>query len=232
MSRILVIEDERALCRVLCDNFAFEGYEIIVAEDGPSGYSKAITEKPDVVILDLMLPRMSGYDVCRKLRADGVNTPILMLTARGEEADRIAGLDLGADDYVTKPFSLGELGARVRALLRRAGRLRAMPDKLQIEGIEIDFNAYEAVKNGIPLELTRKEFQLLRLLASRAGQAVTRDEILNEVWGEETYVTNRTVDTHVANVRAKVERDPRHPRHVLTVHGIGYRWNARNSTNR
>jgi DNA-binding response OmpR family regulator len=230
MSRILIIEDEQQLCRALCDNFAFEGYEVIVAGDGASGYSKATAEKPDVVILDLMLPRMSGYDVCRKLRADGVNTPILMLTARGEEADRIAGLDLGADDYVTKPFSLGELGARVRALLRRAGRLRAMPDKLQLEGIVIDFAAYEAHKDGIPLELTRKEFQLLRLLAARSGQAVTRDELLIEVWGEETYVTNRTVDTHVANLRAKIERDPRHPRRLLTVHGIGYRWDEQNST--
>ena len=228
MSRILIIEDEQPLRRALSDNFTFEGYDVIAAEDGPSGYSKATREKPDLVILDLMLPRMSGYDVCRRLRADGVITPILMLTARGEEADRIAGLDLGADDYVTKPFSIGELGARVRALLRRAGRLRAMPANLQLEGIEIDFNAYEARKDGASLDLTRKEFQLLRLLVSRSGQAVTRDELLNEVWGEETHVTNRTVDTHVANLRAKVERDPRHPRHLLTVHGIGYRWDGGN----
>lgn len=226
MSRILIIEDELPLRRALTDNFAFEGYEVIAAEDGPAGYSKAITEEPDLVILDLMLPRMSGYEVCRRLRAGGVTTPILMLTARGEEADRIAGLDLGADDYVTKPFSLGELGARVRALLRRAGRLRTMPDKLRLEGIEIDFRAYEARKDGGPLDLTRKEFHLLRLLVSRSGQAVTRDELLSEVWGQETHVTNRTVDTHVANLRSKLERDPRHPRHLITVHGIGYRWDA------
>jgi len=226
MSRILIIEDEQPLRRALTDNFAFEGYDVIAAEDGPSGYAKATSEKPDLVILDLMLPRMSGYDVCRKLRADGVTTPILMLTARGEEADRIAGLDIGADDYVTKPFSLGELGARVRALLRRAGRLRTMPDKLHLEGIEIDFSAYEAHKDGAPLELTRKEFQLLRLLVSRSGQAVTRDELLNEVWGQETHVTNRTVDTHVANLRSKLERDSRRPEHIATVHGIGYRWDA------
>jgi DNA-binding response OmpR family regulator len=226
MSRILIIEDEQPLRRALTDNFAFEGYDVIAAEDGPSGYSKATSEKPDVVILDLMLPRMSGYDVCRRLRADGVTTPILMLTARGEEADRIAGLDLGADDYVTKPFSLGELGARVRALLRRAGRLRTLPDRLHLEGLEIDFNAYEARKDGAPLDLTRKQYQLLRLLVSRSGQAVTRDELLGEVWGQETYVTNRTVDTHVANLRSKLESDPRHPRHLVTVHGIGYRWDA------
>lgn len=226
MSRILIIEDEQPLRRALSDNFTFEGYEVITAEDGPSGYSKATNERPDVVILDLMLPRMSGYEVCRKLRAEGVTTPILMLTARGEETDRIAGLDLGADDYVTKPFSLGELGARVRALLRRAGRLQTMPDKLHLEGIEIDFNAYAARKDGAPLDLTRKEYHVLRLLVSRSGQAITRDELLKEVWGQETYVTNRTVDTHVANLRSKLERDLHCPRHLITVHGIGYRWDA------
>ena len=229
MSRILIIEDELPLQRALADNFTFESHEVITASDGQSGYRLAKEEKPDLVILDLMLPRLSGYDVCRRLRAEGISTPILMLTARGEEADRVVGLDLGADDYVTKPFSVRELSARVRALLRRPALLRTLPDDLRLDGIEIDFRAYEATKDGRPLDLTRKEYQLLRLLVSRAGEAVTRDELLNEVWGQETYVTARTVDTHVANLRAKLEREPHHPRWLITVHGVGYRWIAESS---
>jgi DNA-binding response OmpR family regulator len=229
VSRILLIEDELPLQRALTDNFTFERYEVIVAGDGETGYRLAIEKKPDVVILDLMLPRMSGYEVCRKLRAAGVSTPILMLTARGEEADRVVGLDLGADDYVTKPFSLRELSARVRALLRRAAPLRTLPDSLRLSGIDIDFRAYQATRDGAPLELTRKEYHLLCLLVSRAPEAVTRDELLNQVWGEDTHVTERTVDTHVANLRAKIERDPRQPRRLLTVHGVGYRWTAESS---
>jgi DNA-binding response OmpR family regulator len=229
MSRILIIEDELPLQRALADNFAYESYEVLTASDGETGYRMAVESSPDVVILDLMLPRMSGYDVCRKLRADGIATPVLMLTARGEESDRIVGLDLGADDYVTKPFSLRELSARVRALLRRGKQLRSMPDTLRVDDMEVDFRSYESRRGGISLDLTRKEYHLLRLLVSRAGEAVTRDELLNEVWGQETYVTNRTVDTHVANLRAKLERDPRRPQYLVTVHGVGYRWSARTS---
>ncbi len=226
MSRILIIEDELPLQRALADNFNFESYEVITAGDGETGYRLAKESKPDLVILDLMLPRLSGYDVCRKLRGEGIHTPILMLTARGEETDRVVGLDLGADDYVTKPFSVRELSARVRALLRRPAPLRTLPDEWRMDGIEIDFRAYVASKDGLPIDLTRKEFHLLRLLISRTGEAVTRDELLNEVWGEQTYVTERTVDTHIANLRAKLEQDPRRPRHLLTVHGVGYRWVA------
>ena len=229
MSRILIIEDELPLQRALADNFRFESYEVITAADGETGYRLATEGQPDLVILDLMLPRLSGYDVCRKLRAEGLSTPILMLTARGEEADRVVGLDLGADDYVTKPFSVRELSARVRALLRRPAPLKTLPNVVRLDGIEIDFRSYEGTKDGRPLELTRKEVQLLRLLVSRAGEAVTRDELLNEVWGEETYVTARTVDTHVFHLRAKLERDPRHPRRLVTVHGVGYRWIAESS---
>lgn len=224
MSRILIIEDEQPLQRALSDNFLFEAYEVNAASDGETGYRLAREWKPDLVILDLMLPRLSGYDVCRKLRADGVATPILMLTARGEEADRIVGLDLGADDYVSKPFSIRELNARVRALLRRPVAIRGSAEELRFGGVFIDFRKYEATRDGRPLDLTRKEFHLLRLLASRAGDALTRDELLNEVWGEEVFVTARTVDTHIANLRAKLETDPRHPRRLLTVHGVGYRW--------
>jgi len=224
MSRILIIEDETALLRALADNFRFESYEVLTAEDGETGYRLVRDRKPDLLILDLMLPRTSGYDLCRRLRAERVEIPILMLTARGEEADRVVGLDLGADDYVTKPFSMRELSARVRALLRRAQPLRILPDQLRFGEVAIDFRSYEARKGDRVLDLTRKEFQLLRLLVARAGEAVTREDLLDQVWGQESYPTTRTVDTHVANLRVKLEDDPRHPRHLVTVHGVGYRW--------
>ncbi|MBM3744883.1 MAG: response regulator transcription factor [Acidobacteria bacterium] len=224
MSRILIIEDEPALLRALADSFRFESYEVLTAEDGETGYKLLKNHKPDLLVLDLMLPRMSGYDVCRKLRAEGIEIPILMLTARAEEADRVVGLDLGADDYVAKPFSLRELSARVRALLRRAQPPRTLPDELRFDDVAIDFRSWQATKRGRPLDLTRKEFQLLRLLASRAPEVVTRAELLDQVWGQHNYPTTRTVDTHVANLRVKLEHDPRHPRHLVTVHGVGYRW--------
>jgi len=171
-----------------------------------------------------MLPRMSGYEFCRKLRGEGVQTPILMLTARSEEPDRVLGLDLGADDYVTKPFSVRELMARIRALLRRSQPHAEMPDDLRFDDVEIDFRSYEARRGGETIEMTRKEFAILRFLASRAGEVVTRDELLNDVWGYETYATSRTVDNHVAGLRAKLERDASQPEHIKTVHGVGYKF--------
>ena len=223
MSRVLIVEDDPAILRGLADNLRFESYEVLTATDGETGYRLARDQRPDVVVLDLMLPRMSGYEVCRKLRAEGIQTPILMLTARGEEADRILGLDLGADDYVTKPFSIGELLARVRAVLRRAHPLKAMPDELRFADVAIDFRKYEAKKGERVLDLTRKEFGILRFLAARAGDVVTRDDLLNEVWGYESSPTTRTVDTHVASLRAKLGDDPAQPR-LQTVHGVGYKW--------
>jgi len=224
MNRILIVEDEPALLRALADSFRFEAYEVFTAEDGETGLRLVREKNPDLLILDLMLPRMSGYDVCRRLRAEGIEIPILMLTARAEEADRVVGLDLGADDYVAKPFSVRELGARVRALLRRAGRLRSLPDSLHLGEITIDFRAYQARKGERVLDLTRKEFQLLRILVARAPNVVTRDELLDEIWGQDSYPTTRTVDTHIANLRAKLEDDAQPPRHLVTVHGVGYRW--------
>jgi two-component system KDP operon response regulator KdpE len=223
MSRILVIEDERALCRVLCDNFAFEGYEIIVAEDGPSGYSKAITEKPDVVILDLMLPRMSGYDVCRKLRADGVNTPILMLTARGEEADRIAGLDLGADDYVNKPFNVGELLARMRAALRHRMQRKAEAPVTRTGDLEIDSVRHRVLRAGAELKLTPKEFELLSFLAKHPGRVLTHRQILTAVWGPAHTEDTQYLRVYIGQLRQKIEERPDDPRLILTEPGIGYR---------
>jgi DNA-binding response OmpR family regulator len=223
MSRVLVVEDDPAILRGLADNLRFESHEVLTATDGETGYRLAREKRPEVVVLELMLPRMSGYEVCRKLRADGLQIPILVLTARGDEADRILGLDLGADDYVTKPFSVRELLARIRAVLRRAHPLKTMPDELNFADVAIDFRKYEARKGDRTLDLTRKEFGILRLLAARAGDVVTRDALLNEVWGYDSSPTTRTVDTHVASLRAKIGDDPEKPR-LQTVHGVGYKW--------
>jgi DNA-binding response OmpR family regulator len=228
MSTVLAIEDDAAILRGLSDNLRFEGYDVVTATDGETGYRLQQERKPDLILLDLMLPRMSGLELCRKLRGEGIQTPILMLTARSEEPDRVLGLDLGADDYVAKPFSVRELMARVRALLRRS-HLRAdgvpdLPDDLRFGAAEIDFRSYEARLGGKPIEMTRKEFAVLRFLASRAGQVVTRDDLLNEVWGYESYPSSRTVDNHVAGLRAKLERDASQPEYIKTVHGVGYKF--------
>jgi DNA-binding response OmpR family regulator len=228
MTMILAVEDDPAILRGLSDNLRFEGYEVITASDGETGYNLQRERKPDLIVLDLMLPRMSGFEFCRKLRGEGIQTPILMLTARSEEPDRVLGLDLGADDYVTKPFSVRELMARVRALLRRSQPGKDgnpdLPDDLRFGDAELDFRKYEARRNGAPVEMTRKEFAILRFLASRAGEVVTRDDLLNEVWGYESYPSSRTVDNHVAGLRAKLERDSSQPEHIKTVHGVGYKF--------
>jgi DNA-binding response OmpR family regulator len=223
MSCIVIIEDDPAILRGLADNLKFESYEVHTASDGEAGHVLIKEKKPDLIILDLMLPKLSGYEVCRKVRDEGITTPIMMLTARGEEGDRVLGLDLGADDYVTKPFSVRELMARVRALLRRANPPNASLDELRFDDVVIDFRSYEARKGNQTLEMTRKEFGVLRLLASRPGEVVTRDELLNEVWGFENYPSTRTVDSHIATLRAKLENNPSEPRHLLTVHGVGYK---------
>jgi DNA-binding response OmpR family regulator len=225
MSLILVVEDDRSILRGLKDNLELESHEVITATDGESGYRLATEEMPELILLDLMLPKLSGYELCRKLREKGVTTPILMLTARGEEADRVLGLDIGADDYVTKPFSIRELLARIRALLRRAHPPEpGLPDELRFANVVVDFRRFEASKGDTELELTRKEFGVLRLLAARAGEVVTRDELLSEVWGFENYPTTRTVDNHIAGLRAKLEANPAEPKHVLTVHRVGYKF--------
>jgi DNA-binding response OmpR family regulator len=226
MSRILVVEDDPAILRGLADNLAFESYDVLTASDGETAKALIRSEHPDLIVLDLMLPRVSGYEVCRQARAEGVTTPIIVLTARAEEADRILGLDLGADDYVTKPFSIGELLARIRAMLRRTQQSDAAPDVLRFDDVEVDFRRYEARRAGQIVEMTRKEFGILRFLATRPGIVVTRDELLNEVWGYEAVPTTRTVDNHIASLRAKLERTPGEPQHLLTIHGVGYKWVA------
>jgi DNA-binding response OmpR family regulator len=224
MTRILVVEDDPAILRGLSDNLRLESYEVVTAADGAAGDRLAHEARPDLIVLDLMLPKLSGYELCRKLRSEGLTTPILMLTARGEEADRVLGLDLGADDYVTKPFSVRELLARIRALLRRAHPPRPLPDEVRFGDVVVDFRSYEAKKGGAPVDMTPKEFRLLRLLAARAGEVVTRGELLEDVWGYETLPNTRTVDNHVASLRAKLEPDASGTRHIQTVHAVGYKF--------
>ncbi len=223
MSLLLIVEDEPAILRGLADAFKREGYEVLIAADGDTGDRLVKENRPDLVILDLMLPGLSGYDICRRMRAAGNQTPVLMLTARGEEADRVIGLDMGADDYVTKPFSLRELLARVRALLRRA-QAQPAPPGLRAGDVEIDFEGYTATKGGRPLEMTRREFQVLRALVARPNHVLSRDELLELVLGEDVYVTNRTIDNHIVSLRAKLETGPSSPRHLITVRGVGYKW--------
>jgi DNA-binding response OmpR family regulator len=224
MSVILIVEDDPRILRGLADNLKMEGYEVLSATDGSSGYSLAREKQPDLLILDIMLPKMSGFEVCSKLRQEGFSIPILMLTARGEESDRVLGLDLGADDYVTKPFSIRELLARVRARLRKPLPPKEVPEILQFDDVVVNFRRYEASKAGVPVELTPKEFGVLRLLASQPGDVVTRHDLLNDVWGYENFPTTRTVDNFIASLRAKFEEDPAEPRRFITVHGVGYKF--------
>jgi len=224
MTRIVIVEDDATILRGLADNLRYESYDVLTATDGETGDQLIRDKRPDLVVLDLMLPRSSGYEVCRRLRSSGVNTPILMLTARGEETDRILGLDLGADDYVTKPFSVLEVLARVRALLRRTGGLKNKVDELRFDDVVIDFRSYEAKKGARVIEMTRKEFSLLQVLASRAGEVVTREDLLADIWGYDSSTTTRTIDTHVASLRAKLEQNPSEPRRLQTIHGVGYKW--------
>ena len=225
MKQILIIEDDTAILRGLKDNLEFEGYAVLSATDGEQGLALILEKKPDLVVLDLMLPRLGGYEVLRKVRAEGSVVPVLILTARGEEIDKVHGLNIGADDYMTKPFSVRELLARIQAIFRRASSARSgtLPTELSFHDVAVDFLRFEARKAGRPLELSRKEFGVLRLLAARSGEVVTRDELLDSVWGYDRFPTTRTVDNHVALLRAKIEDDPARPRFLVTVRGVGYK---------
>ena len=224
MTKVLVVEDDPGILRTVADNLKFEKYDIVTAMDGETAYTLQKSQHPDLIVLDLMLPRMGGLELCRRLRAEGEQVPILMLTARSEEADRVLGLDLGADDYLTKPFSVPELMARIRALLRRTSTASELPVMLKFGEVEIDFKKYVARRRGKRIEMTRKEFDLLRFLASREDIVITRDELLNKVWGFDSYPVTRTVDNHVATLRAKLEADPARPVYIHTVHGVGYKF--------
>ena len=224
MSKILIIEDEPDMVLGLKDNFEFEGYEVATASDGAAGLERARSVKPDLVILDIMLPTLSGLEVCKTLRGEGFDSPIIMLTARGQEIDKVVGLELGADDYVTKPFSIRELLARVRAILRRTDGSKKRLARYSFADVELDFEAYKAKRAGQDLDLSPREFELLRYLIERKGETVSRDRLLEDVWGYESYPSTRTVDTHIAKLRAKIGDSGSEPRHILTIHGVGYKF--------
>ena len=225
MSRILIVDDEPEIVRGLEDNLRFEGYQTSTAADGREALAVAAREAPDLILLDIMMPGLSGWDVCRELRGQGIDVPIIMLTARGEESDRVRGLELGADDYITKPFSLRELLARVRAVLRRPGP-RHKVEEFAFGDARVRPRGRQAFRAGRPVGLTRKEFELLVYLLEHRGEVVTRERLLDEVWGYERFPTTRTVDTHILRLRRKFEADPDRPAFILTVHGQGYTFAA------
>lgn len=224
--RVLLVEDEPGLVLTLSDRLASEGYEVESATDGEAGFERARSGVYDVLVLDVMLPRKNGLDLCRDLRRAGVETPILMLTARGQVVDKVVGLKLGADDYLTKPFEMLELLARVEALLRRApGQPAAQsPDAYAFGDVRVDFRRAEVTRGGVPVELSAREFKLLRYFIEHRGATLSRDELLNGVWGYDAMPLTRTVDVHVAWLRQKIEKSPRRPEHLLTVHGMGYKF--------
>ena len=224
VKRLLLIEDEPGLVLTLTDRLTREGYAVESSADGESGLERAAGEAFDLVLLDVMLPRMSGFDVVRELRRRNIETPVIMLTARGQVTDKVVGLKLGADDYVTKPFEMMELLARVEAKLRRAPDTLHPAEGHQFGDVRIDFRRAEVSKGNAPLDLSAREFQLLRYFIEHRGATLTRDELLNEVWGYNSMPSTRTVDVHVAWLRQKIEPNPRHPQYILTVHGMGYKF--------
>ena len=226
--RLLLVEDEPGLVMTLTDRLLAEGYEVESATTAPSGLEMASAGGFDAILLDVMLPGGNGLDICRTLRQRGVQTPILMLTAKGQVVDRVVGLKLGADDYLVKPFEMAELLARIEALLRRSAAAGAPPigDTFRFGDVAIDFRKAEVTKGGQMLDLSAREFKLLRYFVEHRGAALTRDELLNEVWGYNAMPSTRTVDVHVAWLRQKLEDNPRHPQYIITVHGLGYKFVA------
>ncbi|MBN1492011.1 MAG: response regulator transcription factor [Phycisphaerae bacterium] len=224
MPKILVVEDEPDMLRGLRDNLAFEGYEVVETSDGNEVQRLVGSEQPDLILLDVMLPGMDGFEVCRQLREAGYTTPILMLTARSQEIDVVRGLELGADDYITKPFGVRELLARIKAALRRGGGVEGMTEHLRIGEAEVDLLRGQVRRAGRTYPLGHYESEILRLLTERAGQPVTRATLLDKIWGTDAFPTDRTVDNHIVSLRRKIESDPRQPVHILTVHGVGYKF--------
>jgi DNA-binding response OmpR family regulator len=221
---VLIIEDDPTMLRALSDNFDFQGYRASAAADGEEGLRAALDEGPDLIILDIMLPKINGYEVCRLLREEGMDVPIIMLTAKGRESDIVLGLELGADDYVTKPFSIRELLARAKAILRR--RREGEPERYEFGDYELDPSARKLLRDGVEVDLTPKEFGLLKLLVANTGRALTRGQILDAVWGRSVFVTQRSVDRCVSTLRAKIEPDAESPTYTHTVRGVGYRFEA------
>jgi two-component system alkaline phosphatase synthesis response regulator PhoP len=226
MRRLLLVEDEVGLVMTLTDRLESEGFTVASATDAASGLQRATTEAFDVILLDVMLPGGNGLDICRAIREKGIQTPVLMLTARGQVVDRVVGLKLGADDYLVKPFEMAELLARIEAVSRRSrpAQAGATPEVFQTGNLRVDFRRAEVSKGGQLVALSAREYKLLRYFIEHRGATLSRDELLNEVWGYNSMPSTRTVDVHVAWLRQKIEDNPRHPVHILTVHGLGYKF--------
>jgi two-component system alkaline phosphatase synthesis response regulator PhoP len=224
LPKILIIEDEPDLALGLRNNLEYEGYEVSTAWDGEEGLRLACQERPDLILLDVMLPRLSGLDVCRQLRGKGMQTPIIMLTARGQEIDKVIGLEIGADDYVTKPFGLRELLARVHVQLRRLSKQATDSGSFRFGEIEVNFTGHQAFKKGKPIELSAREFEILKYFIEHRGETISRDQLLDEVWGYNNFPLTRTVDNHIARLRQKIEENPAEPQLIITVHRVGYKF--------
>ena len=227
LKKILIVEDDPGIQMSLKDEFESEGYHVFAANDGEKGLKMIKEQKPDLIILDIMLPELDGYEVCKKLRREGDNTPIIMLTVKDKEIDKVLGLELGADDYVTKPFSLRELLARVKSIFRRIEDHPTEIHSFCIGETDLDFKKYEARKSGQKIEYTPLEFQMLRLFVMKKGQVITRDDFLDQIWGEDNLVVSlRTIDSHIANIRKKIEEDPSNPKFITSIRGVGYKLNG------
>lgn len=221
MKKILIVEDEEAMQLGLGNNLKYDGYDVDFASDGAEGLTKIRENKYNLILLDVMLPKLSGFDVCKTVRSEGLTTPIIMLTAKNEEIDKVLGLEIGADDYITKPFSLRELLARVKAVLRR-GDIEST-DQIKIGKINVDFASYNATENGQSLNLSSKEFDILHYLWNNKNKTVSRDELLSNIWGNDVYTTSRTIDNFILKLRQKIEDNPNDPKKIITIHGIGYK---------
>lgn len=225
MTKILVVDDEQNMRSGLKDNLEFEGYEVDTANNGEEGLKKIFDNIYNLIILDIMMPKMNGFDVCKAARKNGIVTPIILLTAKGEEIDKVVGLEIGADDYVTKPFSLRELLARVKAILRRGENLlmNESDREVKIGKLDVNFSGFKATSKQKDVSLSHKEFEILHFLWKRRNTTVSRDDLLSEIWGYDENPTTRTVDNFILKLRQKVETDPNHPKIIITVHGIGYK---------
>ena len=225
MQRILIVEDEHTMLMGLKDNLEIEGYEIDIADDGKAGLTKIIENKYDLVLLDVMLPNISGFDICKTARLEGILTPIILLTAKGEEIDKVLGLELGADDYMTKPFGLRELFARIKAVLRRSESqaIKQPNEQITIGKLDVHFSNYEAFVEGKSQKMSHKEFEILHHLWNNKNKVISRDDLLDAVWGSEYIPSSRTVDNFILKLRQKLEEDQNHPKIILTVHGVGYK---------
>src|SRR5438128_1092539 len=224
VTKILIVEDEPNMVAGLRDNFEYEGCQVATALDGVDGLEQALKNSPDLIIIDVMMPRMSGLDVCKQLKSKRPSVPIIMLTARGQEVDKVVGLELGADDYVTKPFSIRELLARVKAVLRRAHTVPKEQDRYSFGDVDVNLRSCQVSRKGRALDFSSKEFELLKYFLCHPGETLSRDRLLEEVWGYERFPTTRTVDAHIVRLRQKVEPKPEEPRFILTVHGTGYKF--------